>query len=330
MKQIPYSVVIRTTGQAGEKYARLLSCIAQLQPAPEQVIVVLPEGVQPPKEQLGYELFYSCPRGMVRQRLHGLDCCKSPYALFCDDDIAFPPNFVQKLHKPLEEGVAQFSAGPLLSFFPQKGPRALLSAAMGSTAPMLPWRHMYVRVLRSTGYSYNRRIDPSKHTYYETQSLAWTCFYAKTEAMHRIRLEDETWLDAHGYAAMDDQTMFYKAWLRGMRTVVVADAPYEHLDAKTSTKTPQSKPYVNYSAGFNRTVFWHRFLFSMRGNIWARVLDQICFSYMCFCTSLYSKINIMRGKKDAGDHYKLVEGLKDGIRYTKSWEYKNLPPVRGE
>ena len=322
-------MVIRTTGQAGAKYARLLSCVSQLQPAPEEVVVVLPEGVQPPKERLGCERFCYCPKGMVRQRLYGLDRCKSPYALFCDDDVAFPPDFVQKLHGPLEEGISRFSAGPLLSFFPQPGLRAILSAAMGGTAPMLPWRHMYVRVLRSTGYSYNRKIDPSKHAYYDTQSLAWTCFYADTAAMREIRLEEETWLDAHGYAAMDDQTMFYKAWLRGMRTVVVADAPYEHLDAKTSIKAAQSRPDVNYSLGFNRAVFWHRFLFDLRGNVWARILDQICFGYLCACIWVYSKINVLRGKKDAGDHHKLVAGMRDGRRYTQSQEYKNLPPVKG-
>jgi len=328
MNNFCYSVVIRTTGQAGEKYARLLSCISKLQPCPEEIIVVLPDGVKPPQEQLGCETFYHCPKGMVRQRLYGLGQCRSPYALFCDDDIAFSPDFVQKLHRPLENGIAELSAGPLLSFFPQKGGRAILSMVLGNTAPMLPWRNMYVRVLRSTGYSYNRNIDPAKCLYYPAESLAWTCFYAKTEAMRRIHLEEETWLDAHGYAAMDDQTMFYKAHLRGIRTVVVADAPYEHLDAKTSRKFPQSRPNVNYSIGFNRVVFWHRFLFSIHRGGFERLMDRVCFYYQCFCGYIYSKLNVFRGKKEKSDHQRFVSGMLDGARYVKSQEYENLSPVK--
>ena len=327
MNNIQYSVVIRTTGQAGEKYAKLLSCIAALQPKPEEVIVVLPEGAQPPKEQLGWESFYFCPKGMVRQRLYGLEQCHSPYALFCDDDIAFLPDFVQKLHKPLEDGIAQLSAGPLLSFFPQKGARAILSMILGDTAPMFPWRNMYVRVLRSTGYSYNRNIDASKCPYYPSESLAWTCFYAETEAMRRIHLEAETWLAAHGYAAMDDQTMFYKARLRGIHTVVVSDAIYEHLDARTSTKELESKANMNYSSGFNRVVFWHRFFFNMRKSVFVRILDLICFTYNCFSKYIYSQINVFRLKKRKNDHKFFVTGILDGISYIKSKEYKNLPPV---
>ena len=328
MNKIHYSVIIRTTGQAGEKYAKLLSCISELQPEPEEIIIVLPEGTKPPEERLGNESFYYCPKGMVRQRLYGLEQCRTPYALFCDDDVAFSSDFVQKLHKPLADGIAQLSAGPLLSFFPQRGAKAVASMLLGNTAPMFPWRNMYVRILRSTGYSYNRNIDSSKCMYYPSESLAWTCFYAETEAMRRICLEEETWLDAHGYAAMDDQTMFYKGHLRGIRTVVVANALYEHLDAKTSTRALQSRPNVNYSMGFNRMVFWHRFFLSRHRNILERFLDRVCFYYQCVCACIYSKINVYCGKKRKEDHQKFVSGILDGAGYIKSPEYKNLPPVK--
>lgn len=327
MNNICYSVIIRTTGQAGEKYARLLLCISQLQPKPESVIVVLPEGSQRPKEQLGWESFYFCPKGMVRQRLYGLEQCQSPFALFCDDDVAFPPNFVQKLHKPLENGTAQLSAGPLLSFFPEKGAKAFLSAILGRTAPMIPWQKLYVKILPSSGYSYNRKIDTLREQYYPTESLPWTCFYANTSSMRKICLEEEIWLDSHGYAAMDDQTMFYKAHLRGIHTIVVSNAIYDHLDARTSTKELKSRANINYSSGFNRVVFWHRFLFNMRKSIFARTLDLVCFAYNCFAECVYSKINMLRLKKRKDDHKFFVTGILDGISYIKSKEYKNLPPV---
>ena len=74
---IDYSVIIRTTGRAGEKYRRLLSSIEALEPRPREVIVVLPEGYGLPSDRLGWESFYFCPKGMVIQRLHGIAMCKT-------------------------------------------------------------------------------------------------------------------------------------------------------------------------------------------------------------------------------------------------------------
>ena len=116
MKNIDYSVVIRTTGQAHEKYQALLNAIQALEPLPREVIVVLPEGYERPAEQLGWETFYFCPKGMVRQRMTGIRNCKTPYALICDDDVCFEADFVQKLFEPIAEGLCSLSAGPLYSF----------------------------------------------------------------------------------------------------------------------------------------------------------------------------------------------------------------------
>lgn len=327
MEPIRYSVVIRTTGHAGEKYRRLLEAIAGLRPSPEEVIIVLPEGSNEPEERLGWERFCYCQKGMVRQRLYGLEQCRTPYALFCDDDVRFPPDFVKKLHQPIAEGIADLSAGPLLNFFPQKGVRTLASALTGGAMPMLPWRKMYVRVLRSSGYSYNRHIDTTQHLYYSTQSLPWTCFYASVQAMKDIHLEDETWLDAHGYAAMDDQTMFYKGYLRGIPTVVVSDALYEHMDAKTSTKVSSNRRTVSYSTGFNRVVFWHRFIWSIEDSKGKKAFDRICFAYHMATGKLYSKLNILRKKKLPEEDVVYWCGLSDGWSFVKSKEYQQLPNV---
>ena len=90
-------------------------------------------------------------------------------------------------------------------------------------------------------------------------------------------MEEETWLDSHGYSALDDQTMFYKAWLMGMRTVVVPDAYFNHLDAKTSSR--DNKSAVVYSLNYNRVIFWHRFIFSMQNNILMKFWTVVCFKY---------------------------------------------------
>ena len=97
MNMIEYSVIIRTTGKAGEKYQKLLDSVSKLDPQPREIIVVLPEGYDLPDERLGRETFYFSPKGMVRQRLAGVAVCKTDYALICDDDVSFPSDFVKKL-----------------------------------------------------------------------------------------------------------------------------------------------------------------------------------------------------------------------------------------
>lgn len=319
---IDYSVIIRTTGKAGEKYKKLLSSIEALEPKPREVIVVLPEGYDLPPERLGWETFSFCPKGMVIQRMTGINLCKSPYALICDDDVSFDPDFVQKLHAPLERNLGGLSIAPLYSFLPQKGLRAVVDAVLGSGIPTVFHKDRYCSVLRTTGYSYNRKLDANQ-TYYETQSAAWTCFYVNINYLRSIDFEaEQVWLDSHGYSALDDQTMFYKAWLRGIKTIVVADACYEHLDAKTSTR--ESREPVLFSRTFNRIVFWHRYIYSQENTMFGKVWAKVCFVYYQTINDVYA---FFRRTPRSEKEIKL-RACAEAKKYLLSDEYRNLPPVK--
>ena len=323
---IDYSVIIRTTGKAGEKYARLLASIDGLEPKPREVIVVLPEGYDLPAEHLGWETFYFSPKGMVIQRMAGIAKCATRYALICDDDVQFDPDFVQKLYAPVEKGLCSFSAGPLYSFLPPKGPNALLCTVMASAVPTLFHRKdRYVSVLKSSGYSYNRHLDAKKRMYYETQAVAWTCFFADVEALRSLDFEEETWLDAHGYSALDDQTMFYKAWLQGKKTIVVADALYDHLDGKTSTRN--NKPAVLYSKTYNRVVFWHRFIYSRQNGWPGRIAARIAFAYRMRWMLAWDAVDVLRHRMNREDYAVVKQGYTDGWQYIRSQAYADLPEI---
>lgn len=319
---LDYSVIIRTTGKAGEKYRKLLNAVAALEPKPREIIVVLPEGYDLPAERLGWESFCFCSRGMVIQRMTGIRKCKTPYALICDDDVCFGPDFVQKLHAPLVQGLGGLSIAPLYSFLPQHGVRGLVDAVLGSGAPALLRRHRYVSVLRTTGYSYNRRLDPSKK-YCETQSAPWTCFYADVDALRSIDFEaEQSWLDSNGYSALDDQTMFYKAWLRGIKTIVVTDAAYEHLDAGTSTRG--NRDQVLFSRSFNRVVFWHRFIFSLEKNVIGKTWARICYAYYWNVNRAFDLLRrVPRHEQDVK-----ADGRQEAWKYLRSDAYRSLPPVK--
>lgn len=323
---LDYSVVIRTTGKAHEKYQALLDSIKNLVPQPKEVIVVLPEGYDLPEEKLGYEKYYFCPKGMVKQRMIGIQKCKSKYALICDDDVSFEFDFVQKLYEPIKEGMGSFSAGPLYSFLPSKGVNTILCILMGSALPTILYKNTrYVSVLKTTGFSYNRNLDIKKKKYYETQSVAWTCFFADLEALNAIKFEEEVWLDANGYSALDDQTMFYKAWLNGYKTIVVSDVVYNHLDARTSIKN--NKPAVLYSTTFNRVVFWHRYVYSIQSSVLNKIIAKIAFMYRMIWMQIWDYISVLRKRMSKDDYLIARSGYKDGMLFLNSDDYKKLPSV---
>lgn len=325
---IEYSVIIRTIGKAGEKYQNLLNSIAALVPQPQEVIVVLPEGYDEPAEKLGWETFCYSPKGMVAQRMYGIAQCKTPYALICDDDVSFGPDFVEKLHQPIEMGLSSLSSGPLYSFLPQKGIRAVVNTISGAAAPTLFHKNRYVSVLRTAGYSYNRHLRPEKKRFYTSQSLAGTCFYADVSALKKVGFDKEIWIDANGYSAYEDQTMFYKAWVMGIRTVVVADAYYVHQDAKTSTRN--NKPTVTRCLIINRIIFWHRFIYSMEKSPAARTWARIAFAYRMMWLRIWALIDYARGRYTREDVSLVFQSCKDGWNYIKSEEYLALPAVRKE
>lgn len=320
---IDYSVIIRTTGKANEKYQQLLNAVNDLEPQPKEIIVVLPEGNPLPEEKLGREVYYFSPKGMVVQRMTGIAKCKTRYALLCDDDVIFPPDFVQKLYRPVVEKGYAFSVGPLYSFLPPEGMNAGISALMASAAPTLFHKDRYVTLLRSGGYSYNRHLG--EKGYYETQSAAWTCFFADIKAFEWLGFEEEQWLDSHGYSSLDDQTMFYKAWLRNMKTVVVADARYHHLDARTSIKNNKSP--VLFSLSYNRIIFWHRFIYSQQTNVFLKLWTKFCFKYRSGCLLLFDFMDMARKKLAVQEFKTKREGAAEAHKYIKSEEYKKLPSV---
>lgn len=325
---IDYSVIIRTIGKAGEKYQNLLDSIKSLVPQPKEVIVVLPEGYSEPAEKLGWETFYYSPKGMVAQRMYGIAKCKTTYALVCDDDISFDSDFVKKLYAPIQEGYGRISIAPLYSFLPKKGMRAMIDTISGAASPTVFHRDRYVSVLRTTGYSYNRRLK-EKIPFFETQSAAWTCFFADIRAIQKLDFEaEQIWLDANGYSAMDDQTMFYKAWLLGIRTIVVSNATYIHQDAKTSTRN--NKPNVLRSVAINRIVFWHRFLYSQEENLLLKTWACIAFGYRMLWIKLWAFLDYLRAKNSKADLALIYQAHKEGWKYIKSVEYVSLPAVGKE
>ena len=322
-----YSVAIRTLGKSGDKYRKLLDSIRCQTLQPKEIFVVLPNGCEKPKYQLGYEKYIFTERSMILQRLRPINEITSKYILFCDDDIEMAKDFSEILIMELEKDEFQAASGPLIDFFPPKSLKYLLASILGGACVMIHGRNKYyTRILKTGGWSYNRSISTDMHKVYCAESLAWTCFMIKKEVMESICFEDELWIEKNGYAAYDDRVMFYKLLLNGFSTCVVSDAHYIHNDAKTSTKHLEYNPL--YNRLFNHFVFWHRFIYNMENNLLQKMWSKVCISYYKNMQYFYYKFLPMI-KKNNEDLSPLVKrAFRDAENYVDSEAYLKLNSVK--
>lgn len=282
-----YSIVIRTLGNTGEKYRRMLDAIGRQTVQPEEVLVVIPHGYEL-DHQLGTERIVRSEKGMVTQRVVGIQEATGDYLLVLDDDLDFPTDFVEKLHKTLQ----QRNLDCVLSFCRgwndgKKTPTEAPKPQKPSAKQLIENK---IRNLRSafTGQAFytNRRSEffdvttttAGHRTYMRNeQGLCSTgsfqCFFIKNEVAKRVRMEEELWLEQGRltkYASFDDGVFYYKLYLQGGRIAYAQDTGYLHLDAaagRQATNPVEAKRIRIYAMARNRIIFWHRHIWGNKKNL---------------------------------------------------------------
>lgn len=315
-----YSVVIRTIGKGGKIYQNCLSSIARQSMIPDSVVIYLAEGYDEPKETIGIERIVRVPKGMVAQRALPYDEVESEYILFLDDDVYLPENAVEKLFRELTANDGDVIA-PIV--FDNKGAstKEKIIRTLTGREVCRPWDGRWAnKVLMTAGFSYNNR--PSKAVY-ESQTNAGPCFFCKKETFLNLHYEDEMWLEKTPYAFPDDQVMFYKMHLLGNKVLSTYDTGIVHMDASTTVSNSEEKTLkIIYSEYRNKLIFWHRFIFTPSGPL-KRVLATLAISYAYGLQFIKYSLLRIKGNKAFADNF--VSGLRDGIEFLKSEEYKKLP-----
>lgn len=317
-----YSVVIRTLGKGDKIYQNCLYSIAQQSMSPTSIIIYLAEGYDEPKETIGIEKIVHVPKGMVAQRALPYGEIKSEYILFLDDDVHLPPTAVETLYKELKEYNGNVIA-PIV--FDNKGAssKEKLIRSLTGREVCRPWDGKWAnKVLLTGGFSYNNR--PSRAVY-ESQTNAGPCFFCKKEFFLSIHFEDEMWLDKAPYAFPEDQVMFYKMYLCGYRVLSTYDTGIIHMDASTTVSNSEEKTFkIIYSEYRNKLIFWHRFIFLPSGHL-KRIFATLALSYAYGLQFVKYSLLRIKGNKAFADNF--VSGLRDGIGFLKSDEYKKLPRI---
>lgn len=318
--QFEYSAVIRTLGTAGEKYQKLLDSLNSQTIKPRQILVYIAEGYSIPKETIGYEQYIYVKKGMVAQRALQYQEINTEYILFLDDDVLLSYNSVEMLYNYLKKESAAIIAPDVFPNADRPILNKVLMAVSGRMCPRYNDKIWGYKVMRNSGYSYNNN---PKSGVYLSETNAGPCFFCRKKDFLKIRFEEELWLDRQKYPLGEDQVMFYKMHLLGLKQLTLFGSGIKHLDAGSTLVDEDKKRTLIFADLYFKLVFWHRFIYMPDSSLLSSMLNILSIFYLLMFTLSVSflKFNfkIMRLK---------CKAIKDAVSFIRSNEYKNIPLIK--
>lgn len=307
-----YTAVIRTLGKSGEYYQNTLDSLIHQSIPPSAIIVYIAEDYALPAETVHQELYVYVKKGMVSQRALQYKEVKTEYILFLDDDVYLPSTGVETLYHELQQYKGDVIS-PYVFYNHKKSIKEKIRlAVLGREVCRLFGSRWGFKVLSTAGFSY---INNPKKTVYESQTNAGPCFFCRKQDFLNIKYENELWLDETPYAFPDDQVMFYKMYLNGLKILTSYDSGIVHLDAGSSTGSLDRTCKVIYSEYRNKLIFWHRFLYSNERNFFLRFWRIVCITYVYVLQSINAVYKLLKGRKDEARVF--FFGIKDALIFIR-------------
>lgn len=318
-KHMKYTAVIRTLGTAGEKYQQELDSLKTQTIKPKEIIVYIPEGHTLPKETCGIERYVYVKKGMVAQRALPYNEVQTEWILVIDDDIYFPPDGVEKLLNAIKEYDADVVSPDVYNNAerPLKSEIIMLfSGRMRARRYDHKWGY---KVMRTGGYSYNKTPG---FGILQSQTNAGACFICRKQDFNKIRFEDEQWLDMLPYPIGEDQIMYYKMYLSGLRILTHYGTGIEHLDGGSNLGNKEKEKKLIYADYYFRRVFFDRFVLkpekSKIKSLWSCLCIVYFYIFGMMMSVLKGDTEILRIKYGA---------LHRAQEFLKSNNYGLLPLV---
>ncbi len=315
-----YTAVIRTLGTAGKKYQTLLDSLNRQTLQPSKILVYIAEGYAIPKETIGREQYIYVKKGMVAQRALPYHEVDTEFILFLDDDVYLSDIAVEQLYRYLTVFNADIISPDV---FPNAERSFLGKCQMVLSGRMLSrkddgkWGY---KVMRNSGYSYN---DNPKQNVYWSQTNAGPCFFCRKADFLKIHFEEELWLDNMRYPLGEDQVMFYKMYLLGLKQLTWFGSGIKHLDAGSTMMNEEKEKMLIYSDFRFKTIFWYRFIYQPDKNFFSRLWSIICIGYALGFTLFISLLKLNRTIFSLK-----YQAIREAIGFIRSEEYKKLSLIK--
>ena len=317
-----YSIAIRTLGTAGDKFRKELESIRVQTVPPERVVIYIAEGYERPGFTVGKEEYVWVPKGMMSQRVLPYDEITSDCILMLDDDVLLAPDSAEKMLRAMVEYNADCVGADVFQNHRMPLKTKVYAALTNLVFPR--WSRKWAFKIRRNGsFSYNAR---PKRDFYWSQSCGGPAMLWRKEALLKIHLEDELWLDKLGFAYGDDQLETYKLHANHGRLGVLYDAGITNLDAQSSSGAfRKSAEHIYIRTKASLMTWWRMCYKNGKDTSCSRALASVAFGFksawlfLVMCVAALIKWDF---------HYlaSYCKGLRDGLKEVHSLEFLALPP----
>ena len=317
-----YSIAIRTLGTTGEMFRKELESLYAQTVPPERVVIYIAEGYERPSFTVGKEEYVWVPKGMMSQRVLPYDEITSDCILMLDDDVLLAPDSAEKMLRAMVEHNADCVGADVFQNHRMLRKTKVYAALTNLVFPHRSQKWAF-KVRRNGSFSYNAH---PRNNYCWSQSCGGPAMLWRKEALLKIHLDDELWLDKLGFAYGDDQLETYKLHANSGRLGVLYDAGITNLDAQSSSSAFRKGVdyfYVRTKAMF--MVWWRTCFKNGEDTAWTRFLVAIAFSFKALWL-----IPVMTAAAIAKRNIRVLSsyfrGLRDGWKEVHSPEFQALPP----
>ena len=317
-----YSIAIRTLGTTGEKFQKELESICAQTVQPKKVVIYIADGYERPNFTVGKEEYVWVPKGMMSQRVLPYDEITSDSILMLDDDVLLAPDSAEKMLCAMVEHNADCVGAD--TFQNHRMPLETKVYAALTNLVFPHWSQKWAFKIRRNGsFSYNTR---PKSNFYWSQSCGGPAMLWRKDALLKIHLEDELWLDKLGFAYGDDQLETYKLHANSGHLGVLYNAGITNLDAQSSSGAFRKGTeyfFVRTKAMF--MVWWRTCFKNGKDSAWTRFLAATAFSFkVLWLIPVMTAAAI--AKRDLRVLSSYFRGLRDGWKEVHSPEFQALPP----
>ena len=317
-----YSIAIRTLGTAGEKFRKELESICAQTVQPERVVVYIAEEYDRPDITVGKEEYVWVPKGMMSQRVLPYDEITSNCILMLDDDVLLAPDSAEKMLRAMAKHNADCVGADV--FQNHRMPLTTKVFAAWTNLVFPHWSQKWAFKIRRNGsFSYNAR---PKRDFYWSQSCGGPTMLWRKDALLKIHLEDELWLDKLGFAYGDDQLETYKLHANHGRLGVLYDAGITNLDAQSSSGAfRKSAEHIYIRTKASLMTWWRMCYKNGKDTSCSRALASVAFGFKSAWLFLVMCVAALI-KWDCHYLTSYCKGLRDGLKEVHSLEFQALPP----
>ena len=148
----------------------------------------------------------------------------------------------------------------------------------------------------------------------------------RKDALLKIHLEDELWLDKLGFAYGDDQLETYKLHANHGRLGVLYDAGITNLDAQSSSGAfRKSAEHIYIRTKASLMTWWRMCYKNGKDTSCSRALASVAFGFKSAWLFLVMCVAALI-KWDCHYLTSYCKGLRDGLKEVHSLEFQALPP----